>query len=119
MVIDDSSTSLMLMEYTLKEAGYNVVVFSDVSGAVNFLKDITPSLILLDLSMPGISGYDFLKMRFELKIDKVPIIVVSAYDTERSRTTIKKLGALEFLAKPFKVELLLKTISTYLKKEEV
>jgi DNA-binding response OmpR family regulator len=114
LVIDDSSTTLLLMEFALKEAGYDAKIFSSVNDAIGFLRQTTPAIILLDLSMPDVSGFDFLKMKTKLKIENIPIIVVSAFDTEKTRDTVIKLGATEFLPKPLRIEKMLEVLKKYL-----
>jgi DNA-binding NtrC family response regulator len=115
LVIDDSNTALLLMEYALKEAGYKALIVTNVKDAIAFLKQTTPCMILLDLSMPEISGYDFLKMKTELHIETIPILVVSAYDSVDSVETVKNLGAIDFVPKPIRIDTLMDKIRTYLK----
>ena len=110
LVIDDSNTALLLMEYILDEAGYKTHMATNVKAAMAFLKNTTPGLILLDLSMPEISGYDFLHMRSELHLEHTPIIVVSAYDSEDTINAVKSLGAVDFIPKPIHIDVLIETI---------
>jgi DNA-binding NtrC family response regulator len=114
LIIDDSSTTLILLEWSLQEAGYDAKVAQSVSEAKEIIKQNNFDLILLDLSMPRISGYDFLKMRPELKIQEIPVIVVSAFENKDSIELVKELGAVEFIAKPFKIPQVLQTINKYL-----
>ena len=114
LIIDDSNTALLLMEYALKEAGFDTLVASTAQEAINLISKKLPDLILLDLSMPEISGYDFLKMKDELKIEKIPVIVVSAYDSAESIKMTHDLGAVDFLPKPIRLETLMDKIRTNL-----
>ena len=107
LCIDDSLTALLLLEYSLNDAGYESLSARSVDEAVRLIKIRVPDLILLDLSMPVVSGYDFLKMREELHIENVHIIVISAYDSQKSIETIQKLGIVDFIPKPLKIEELL------------
>lgn len=115
LIIDDSNTALVLMEYALKEAGYISLVASSVKEATKLIEKHSPDLILLDLSMPEISGYDFLKRKSELHIDHIPIIIVSAYDSVESIEMTRKLGAVDFIAKPIRLEAMMDKIKSYLK----
>jgi putative two-component system response regulator len=115
LIIDDSNTALVLMEYALKEAGYISLMASSVKEATKLMEKHSPDLILLDLSMPEVSGYDFLKRKSELKIDHVPIIIVSAYDSAESIELTRKLGAVDFIAKPIRLDALMEKIKKYLK----
>ncbi|HEX2933968.1 MAG TPA: response regulator [Bacteroidales bacterium] len=113
LIIDDSGTSLQLLEFLLGNEGFQTLLAESVPRAIEQIKNRKPDLILLDLQMPEISGYDFLKMTKELKIQDVPIIVVSAYDTPENIKLTKSLGASEFLPKPIKTSILLERIKTY------
>lgn len=115
LCIDDSSTALILLDYALNEAGYQVISANNVEEAIQHIKAQIPDMILLDLSMPSISGYDFLKMKDQLNLGKVPIIVISAYDSPESIETSQKLGAVDFISKPIKIEMILAKINSYLK----
>jgi CheY-like chemotaxis protein len=113
LIIDDSGSSLQLLEYLLENEGYQTFSAESVNAAISILSQHTPDLILLDLQMPEISGYDFLKMRDKLNILKVPIIVISAYDTRENVQLTKSLGASDFLPKPIKTDFLIQLIKTY------
>ena len=114
LCIDDSNTALLLLEYSLNEAGYQAITALNVGEAIRIIEQQIPDLILLDLSMPAVSGYDFLKMRSQLKIEKVPVIVVSAYDSRDSVDSTRDLGAVDFVSKPISIDTILKKISTLL-----
>jgi DNA-binding response OmpR family regulator len=114
LCIDDSSTALILLEYALNEAGFQAVPAISVEEAIQIIGSQIPDLILLDLSMPGISGYDFLKMRAKLKLEKVPIIVVSAYDSQEAILATQDLGAIDFVSKPIKIDEIVKKIEALL-----
>jgi CheY-like chemotaxis protein len=62
LIIDDSNTSVLLMDYALKHAGYKTLPTFSVKEALSRMKKTDPDLIILDLSMPEISGFDFLSM---------------------------------------------------------
>lgn len=115
LIIDDSNTALVLMEYALKEAGYISLVASSVKEALKLIETQSPDLILLDLSMPEISGYDFLKKKSELHIDHIPIVIVSAYDSVESIELTRNLGALDFISKPIRLDVMMNKIKGYLK----
>ncbi len=114
LIIDDSNTSQTLLDWTLKTEGYDTLLASGVKEAQKIIKKAKPDLILLDLFMPNISGYDFLRMKSELKIEEVPIIIISAYDSSDSVKQTKDLGANEFISKPFKIELIIDAVKKYI-----
>ncbi len=114
LIIDDSNTALLLMEYALKEAGFGAIVASSVKEGMAEISRKKPDLILLDLSMPDMSGYDFLKMKESLNIEDVPVIVVSAYDSAESIEMTRQLGAADFIAKPIRLDALMERIHAIL-----
>ena len=114
LCIDDSNTALLLLEYALSEAGFEALLAISVGQAINILESIKPDLILLDLSMPEVSGYEFLKMRQHLKLENVPVIIISALDSQDSVAITRNLGAIDFISKPIKIGPLMEKISKYL-----
>ncbi len=110
LCIDDSNTALIILEYALNKAGFQALPALSVEEAIQIIGTQMPDMILLDLSMPDISGYDFLKMRESLKIEKIPIIAVSAYDSPESIKATQNLGAIDFISKPIKIEALIEII---------
>jgi len=114
LCIDDSNTALVLLEFVLSEAGFETILALSVEDAIQKIASKVPDLILLDLGMPDISGYEFLEMKSKLDLGKVPILVVSAYDSQESVLKTQHLGAIDFISKPLKIETLLKKIRTYL-----
>jgi DNA-binding response OmpR family regulator len=115
LCIDDSETALILLEYALNEAGYKTILARSADEAIKILNTLIPDLILLDLSMPDISGYEFLEMRIRLKLEKVPIIIISAFDSHESIQRTLNLGATDFVSKPIKIEHVIEKINAYLK----
>lgn len=117
LVIDDSWTTLILLEWFLNDHGYKTVIVIDVAEALKYLETHTPNLILLDIQMPKISGFDFLKeYGNNPKISTIPILIISANDDTTNINTGKALGAAGFIPKPFKLEQLLKKVEEFIKK---
>ena len=111
LVVDDSQTTLMLMEWALQENGYKTHVAIDIKEAERFLSTNKPNVILLDLSLPEVSGFDFLKSIKTNIINKdIPIIVISAFDNHETIQEVKRLGAIDFVPKPVNLKLLMQKI---------
>jgi DNA-binding response OmpR family regulator len=110
LCIDDSLTARLLMEFALNDAGYETFTAQSVEEARELIKNHVPDLILLDLSMPDVSGFDFLNMKDQFNLGNVKIIVISAYDSQESVETTKKLGVVDFISKPIKVKDVLERI---------
>lgn len=114
LIIDDSNSALLLMEWILKNEGYETYAVPGVEQGLEILKSIKPDLIVLDLQMPNISGYDFLKMKKDLKLEEVPVIIVSAIDSDESKKLTVDLGASYFLSKPLRPPQFLEIAKKYL-----
>ena len=114
LVIEDSVPSAQLMVSFLEHEGFDVQVAKSVKEAFQKMDESRPDLILLDLNMPGLSGYDFLRMRHEREDETIPVIIVSAYDSHDSMHLSRELGAVEFIAKPVSFEILRKKIRQFI-----
>lgn len=119
LVVDDSSTNIVLLEAILNGQGYEIETAQSVKEAYQIIKKETVHLILLDLLMPRISGYDFLK---EIKSNEstkdIPVIIVSAVADAENRKKSIELGALDFINKPIDIQYFIEKIETILKKKE-
>lgn len=113
MVIDDDITSLTSSENILVEAGYTVSVFKSGTQAISAIKaGLCPDLILLDIAMPDMNGYDtFTHIREHIN---TPIIFLTGADDTASELTGLKLGALDYITKPFVKDILLARINAHL-----
>lgn len=102
LVVDDESTTVAMVRHKLQSSGFaNVETCTDGFSAATLVKRTMPDLVLLDLSMPGISGLDVLKdIRENEATAFVPVVIVTA-ETDRSvRRDALDLGATDFLNKP-------------------
>lgn len=116
LVVDDSNTNLVLLEAVFSSNGYTIFTAISVKDAFSIIKNNTPALILLDLNMPELSGYDFLeKIKADIELKDIPIIIVSALSDEASISKSISLGASEFVKKPVDIPLLKELVSKYLK----
>ena len=115
LIVDDAPAYLKLLVDTLTPEGYEVL--SAISGeqALASVADRLPELVLLDIRMPGMGGFEFyrrLKARAETR--DLPVIFLSAVTEMVQRVEGLKLGAVDFLSKPFQVEELLARVQTQL-----
>ncbi|MCS7286822.1 MAG: GAF domain-containing protein [Anaerolineae bacterium] len=113
LVVDDEPDVVNWLVDAL--ARYNFKVRGAYSGeeALRIVKEDTPHLILLDLKMPGLDGYEVLKkLRADESTRHIPVIVITASPVDREKTRVKVLGlgARRFLVKPFSVETLIAEI---------
>ena len=102
MLVDDSTSTLMVVQAYLEDAGYrDFVATSDSTRAVSMVRDENPDLLLLDIRMPEVSGFDILKaLRQTDETRHLPIIVLTSSDDSETKLTALRLGATDFLSKP-------------------
>lgn len=105
LIIDDVSSNLLLIQSILEAENYRVIACEKGTEALEQLKHPNHiRLILLDIMMPDIDGYEFLDQKRQLVGDEIPVIVVSAKtDTESIQKALDK-GAYDYLSKPFNMQ---------------
>ena len=99
MVVDDEQAVLRLLSRTLEPEGYGVILADNGSAALALLEDCRPDLVILDIMMPGLDGFQVLNLIRQSS--NVPIIMLSA---RREVTTLRyalALGADDYVGKPF------------------
>ena len=109
-VVDDVPSNRRLIQKILKRAGYEVRVFADARVVMDELAVAHPSMILMDVMMPGISGIDALgAMQQAGTLEEVPVMLVTSMDDESLRERALHAGAFDFVIKPVnQTELLLR-----------
>lgn len=111
LIIDDAADIRLLARKVLEGDGARVSDTADVDTGLEFARTTTPHLILLDLEMPGKSGFDFLVARREIpELLKIPIVILSGKTDKSSVVQAVALGAADYVLKPFRAPLLLQKI---------
>jgi CheY-like chemotaxis protein len=102
LVVDDEPDVLLLCRLNLQQRGHEMLEAADGSTALALARDRHPDVIVLDLMLPGMSGYDVLEalQRDELTTD-IPVLVLTAKSLRADRERSHGLGAAAFLTKPF------------------
>ena len=101
LVIDDDPSQRMFAEHALQEEGYEIHMAPDANDFFERLEQSEPDLVLLDLSLPGISGYEILKsIRKQSRYDTIPIVLFSADADTDAKIKGLDLGAVDYLVKP-------------------
>lgn len=110
LIVDDDAANLTLMSSMLVAQGYNVWTAKDGLEGMDMAGDLRPDVILLDIMMPGIDGYEAcVRIKSDKKTENIPVILVTALSDRPSRLAGFKAGANEFLTKPIdRVELTLR-----------
>lgn len=103
LIVDDEPLNVELLERMLGNEGFqNIVSTTDSSRVHELCQAFRPDIVLLDLRMPGLSGYDILsRISAQRSEDWVPVIVLTADVTREARHRALSLGAHDFLTKPF------------------
>lgn len=116
MVIDDNVTNLNIARKALEEE-YEVVLLLSGEKALKILKKNKPDLILLDVEMPEMNGFEVIEKIKALgaPYDEIPVIFVTAKDDTNSEFEGLDLGAVDYVIKPFSFPLLLKRVELHLK----
>ena len=103
VIVDDDITNLKMAGRVLSKSNMHVTALKSGKALIEFLKDNRPNLILLDVNMPGLDGFQTLQkiMTLEEDIADIPIIFLTANDDEESEKMGLALGAIDFIRKPF------------------
>lgn len=105
-IVDDESSVRQALLYALRSAGYEVRPFASGSDFLDSIEMLVPGCVLLDLKMPGLGGLEVLEKLGE-QVRRFPCIAITGYGDLRTAVTAMKLGAADFLEKPFTDEALL------------
>ncbi len=116
MVVDDSPTVRKLISSKLERHGHTVVSAIDGMDALAKINEITPDLILLDITMPKLDGYQVCKLiRNNNATRGIPVVMISGKDGFFDKVRGKMAGSNGFISKPFGPEILMKTLETFAK----
>jgi CheY-like chemotaxis protein len=115
LVVDDSNTNIVLLEAVFRSDGYTMLTTTNAKDAFQIVEKEIPEIILLDLNMPDISGFDFLsRIKANKKTCEIPVIIVSAYTDESTIEATFSMGASAFIKKPIDIPLIRSTVSNLL-----
>lgn len=102
LIVDDEPDALELIGFNLKGAGYEIITAENGNEAITKTRALLPSLILLDLMIPGIDGLEVCKLvRRDPGTAHIPIIMVTAKAAELDRIVGLEIGADDYVTKPF------------------
>ena len=102
LVVDDEPDVLLLCRLNLQQRGHELLEAADGSTALEIARDRHPDVIVLDLMLPGISGYDVLEaLQRDAETTNIPVLVLTAKSLRADRERSHGLGASAFLTKPF------------------
>ncbi|MDD3567713.1 MAG: response regulator [Bacteroidales bacterium] len=117
LIVEDSYFNQVLVESLLNSWGIGTTTCKNAEDALSNLANEHFELVILDLMLPGMDGFEFLSKKKQLN-DSTPVIIVSAKADKASIERTKELGATDFLAKPFRSETFKLLITKHLNQQE-
>ncbi|NNN06804.1 MAG: response regulator [Elusimicrobia bacterium] len=118
IIVDDDPIVGSLSLELLKDAGFTVLLISDSLKAIDAIKKEKPSLVVLDILMPGIDGLTLLhKLKSDPETEKIHAIVVSGKSFEAEKIRARQFGAEEFIEKPYDIDAFPQKVAAILKTE--
>lgn len=117
LIAEDERDIRDLITFTLRFAGYDVIAASNGEEAYNLTRQEIPDLILLDVRMPKMTGYEACKaLKAEQSTRNIPVVFLSAKGQEAEVQAGMEAGAVEYILKPFSTDQLTEKVRTILKK---
>ncbi|MBP5377252.1 MAG: response regulator [Bacteroidaceae bacterium] len=115
LVVDDVPLNVLLIKKMLSQYTFQLKTANSGQAALDIIDKSMPDLLLLDLMMPGIDGFEVIRrLRADEKTKKLPIIILSALNSEADIVKGFKLGANDFINKPIIMEKLISSVTTQL-----
>ncbi len=117
LIVEDNELNAKLFRDLLTSKGHRIIELRDGLEAIKVAHTEKPDLILMDIQLPEISGFDLIKMiKAETAIADIPIIAVTAFAMKGDEERIRTSGCDDYLSKPISVVAFLKKTSHYLEK---
>jgi len=111
LIVDDEPNILLSLEFLMQQAGLEVATAGDAEQALALIQQQTPDLILLDISLPGMSGFDLLEqLRRSPDTRALPVVMLTAHGREMEKEKGMALGASDYITKPFSTHALMERV---------
>ena len=110
LVLDDEQNYLLIIDTLLKEQGYSVTTLTDPQMGLAYLEESEVDVVLTDMKMPKLTGQDVLE-HVRRTYPHVPVVIMTAFGSVESAVEAMRVGAFDYLTKPFANEELLLTVS--------
>jgi DNA-binding response OmpR family regulator len=115
LVVDDDPFILMSLEFLMKKNGFNVLVARNGVEAKQIVKEFLPDIVLLDIMMPDVNGYEICKyIKSTKKLEHSKVVFLSAKSTEADIQKGLELGASLYISKPFSTRTIVKQLKELL-----
>lgn len=117
LVVDDELPIRELIKYNLQKEGFSVITAEDGTTALKYVKEEKPDLIVLDLMLPGLAGFDVCRvLRNDPTTEKIPIIMATAKTEDSDIIAGLELGADDYITKPFSPKILVARVNSVLRR---
>ena len=115
LCVEDNEDNLFMLQRRLTRAGFEVKVAMDGKQSVQWAKTLLPDLIVMDLNLPGLDGFEATRqLKSQPETKHIPVIVLSAHDREKNREKALAAGCDEFETKPTDFDILVRKIRSLL-----
>ena len=115
LIVDDETTNLATLSAYLEAAGFEVLAAQDGASGLSIVERARPDLILLDVLMPGLDGFETCRrLKAAERIQDIPVIFMTALTETADKITGFEVGGVDYVTKPFQVEELLARVKTHL-----
>ncbi len=119
LVVDDEPNILLSLEFLMQQAGFSVATAADAEQALEQINRQCPDLLLLDISLPGMSGFDLLeRLRADDATQTLPVIMLTAHGREVEKEKGMALGANDYVTKPFSTRELVNRVQALLAEQQ-
>ena len=116
LLVDDNPTNLQVLLQTLNGRGYKLLIAKNGESALRIAHKAKPALVLLDIMMPGMDGYEVCRqLKDDPATSKITVIFLSALDDTKDKVRGLETGAVDFISKPFQAEEVIARVETQLK----
>ncbi|MGD8846866.1 MAG: PAS domain S-box protein [Desulfobacteraceae bacterium] len=120
LVVEDAPVNLELLTHLLTERGYGVHAAADGETALAFVRSTPPDLILLDIQMPGVDGFEVCRrLKADERTRAIPVIFISILEDEGDKVKGFQAGAVDYITKPFQPEEVLARVRTHLRLQKL
>ncbi len=116
LLVDDNPTNLQVLLQTLSGRGYKLLIAKNGESALRIAHKAKPALVLLDIMMPGMDGYEVCRqLKEDPQTSNITVIFLSALDDTKDKVRGLEAGAVDFISKPFQSEEVIARVETQLK----
>jgi DNA-binding response OmpR family regulator len=118
LIVDDEPNIIMSLEYIFKKENFEVFIARDGAEAIDIVENVMPNIILLDIMMSNVDGFQVLKyLKTNDALSKIKVIFLSAKNKTSDIELGLQLGADKYISKPFSTKKIVSEVKTLLKKK--